>query len=55
VAMLGKLRAQIIEEKIDDIGQQFELLTEAMPNIKTYPVSNQTGLQKKTKNYFLNL
>jgi tetratricopeptide (TPR) repeat protein len=39
IAMLGKLRAQIIEEKIDDIGQQFELLSEAFANINTYPVN----------------
>ena len=36
-AMLGKLKAQIIEDKIDDIGQQFELLSEAMQNINSFP------------------
>lgn len=37
-AMLGKLRAQIIEEKIDDLGHQFELFAETLSNINTFPV-----------------
>ena len=34
----GKLRAQIIEDKLDDIDQQFDLLTEAIQSINSYPV-----------------
>ncbi len=38
-AILGKLKCQIMEEKLDDIGQQFELLSEAIQEIKTNPVN----------------
>lgn len=37
-ALLGRLKCQILEEKLDDVGQQFELLTEAIPQIVTNPV-----------------
>jgi hypothetical protein len=37
-ALLGRLKCQIVEEKLDDVGQQFELLTEAIPQIVTNPV-----------------
>jgi len=33
------LKCQIMEEKLEDIGQQFELLSEAIQEIKTNPVS----------------
>lgn len=37
-AVLGKLRCQIIEDKLDDVEQQIELLSETMPNLGTNPV-----------------
>jgi tetratricopeptide (TPR) repeat protein len=36
-ACLGKIRAQIVEEKLDDIEQQLELLAEAIQGINTFP------------------
>lgn len=37
-AVLGKLKCQIIEERLDDVEQQIELLTETMPNLNANPV-----------------
>lgn len=37
-AVLGKLKCQILEDKLDDVEQQFELLSEAMPNLSSNPV-----------------
>ena len=38
-AVLGKLKCQILEDKLDDVEQQFELLSEAMPNLSSNPVN----------------
>ena len=39
-ALLGRLKCQIMEEKLDEVEKQFELLTEALPNISSNPVSS---------------
>lgn len=36
-ALLGKLRCQMYEENLDDIGQQIEFLGETLENINQYP------------------
>jgi tetratricopeptide (TPR) repeat protein len=37
-ALLGRLKCQILEEKLDEVEKQFELLSEALPAITTNPV-----------------
>ena len=37
-ALLGRLKCQILEEKLDEVEKQFELLSEALPVITTNPV-----------------
>lgn len=37
-ALLGKLKCQIIEDKLDDVEPQIELLTETMKNMPPNPV-----------------
>lgn len=38
-AMIGKLKCQVMEEKLDDVQRQIELLTETQPEINTNPVN----------------
>ena len=37
-ALLGRLKCQIMEEKLDEVEKQFELLSEALPAITSNPV-----------------
>ena len=41
---LGKLKCQIMEDRLDDVDQQFNLLSEAMQGINNNPVNRQIAI-----------